>query len=225
MDIKFKVKYLNRKTFGLIIDRDKTICVNVPKNASEEKINKFINKKKSWIYHKLNNKQKFKDISEKEFVSGSSILYMGRNYNLDVNSYNHEGIKFNGMFLLSTKEKNNVNKLFKEWFIRKANEKIMPLVEENAKTLGVSYNIAGIKELKYRWGSCTPKNNLYFNWRLVKAPLSVVNYVIIHELAHLIEPNHTKRFWNIIKSQQPNYEKAKYWLKENGQILENTFKF
>jgi predicted metal-dependent hydrolase len=224
MDINFKVKYSNRRTFGLVIDRDKTIYVNAPNGVKKEKINNFIDKKRSWIYHKLNNKQKFRDISEKEFVSGSSILYLGRNYNLDVNTYKHEGIKFNGKFLLSTKEKNNVNNLFKEWFIQKANEKIIPLVEENAKKLGVNYNLAKIKEIKYCWGSCTPKNNLYFNWRLIKAPLSVINYVIMHELTHLIESNHTKRFWNIIKSQQPNYEKAKYWLKENGQILENTFK-
>ena len=224
MDINFKVKYSNRRTLGLVIDRDKTIYVNAPNGVKKEKINKFIDKKKSWIYHKLNNKQKFRDLSEKEFVSGSSILYMGRNYNLDVNTYKHKGIKFNGKFLLSTKEKNNVNHLFKEWFIQKANEKIIFLVEENAKKLGVKYNLSGIKELKYRWGSCTPKNNLYFNWRLIKAPLSVINYVIMHELTHLIEPNHTKRFWSIIKSQQPNYEKAKYWLKENGQILEDTFK-
>jgi predicted metal-dependent hydrolase len=224
MDINFKVQYSNRKTLGLVIGRDKSICVNAPNGVSKEKIDNFINNKKSWIYQKLGNKKKYQDISEKEFVSGSSILYLGRNYNLDVNSYKHKNIKFNGKFLLSRSESNNVNELFKEWFIKKANEKIIPLVEDNAKNLGVVYNKADIKELRYRWGSCTPKNNLYFNWRLIKAPLSVVNYVIIHELAHIIEPNHTKRFWSIIKSQMPNYEKARYWLEENGQILEIPFR-
>lgn len=72
-----------------------------------------------------------------------------------------------------------------------------PRVPPVAHALGVSYNQAKINSSKYRWGSCTPKNNLNFNWRLIKAPMFVINYVIVHELAHLLEPNHTPRFWNI----------------------------
>lgn len=223
MEVDFEVQYTNRKTFSLVIDRDKSIFVKAPIGASNEKISNFVNKKKKWIYQKINNKQKYKNIPEKEFVSGSSILYVGRNYNLDIDDYKHKGIKFNGKFLLSRKAKNNANLLFKEWFIDKCKEKIVPLVEFHANNLGVNYNQVHIKDLKYRWGSCTSKNNLSFNWRLIKAPLSVINYVIIHELTHLIEANHTKKFWNIIKTQMPKYENSRNWLKDNGQILEIDF--
>ena len=97
---------------------------------------------------------------------------------------------------------------------------IIPKVRFYANNLGVTYNKIMISDLKYRWGSCTPKDNLNFNWRLIKAPMFVIEYVIVHELAHLLEGNHTPEFWNIVKVQVPNYEKAKEWLKENGEMLE-----
>lgn len=77
--------------------------------------------------------------------------------------------------------------------------------------------------MKYRWGSCTPNGNLLFNWRIIKAPLYVVEYVIVHELAHLIKHNHSVDFWNIVSVQLPNFDKAKEWLKLNGGILEIDF--
>ena len=75
---------------------------------------------------------------------------------------------------------------------------------------------------RYRWGSCTVNNNLTFNWRLIKAPMTVIDYVVVHELAHLIEANHTPRFWNIVRAQIVNMDKAKQWLKEHGQFLEQA---
>lgn len=80
-----------------------------------------------------------------------------------------------------------------------------------------------VSELKYRWGSCTPNDSLNFNWKLIKAPMSVIDYVIVHELAHLMKQNHTARFWNIAQAQAPGYVKAKEWLKEHGDILESDF--
>ncbi len=80
-----------------------------------------------------------------------------------------------------------------------------------------------VSDLKYRWGSCTPKDNLNFNWKLIKAPMLVIDYVIVHELAHFLEHNHTSTFWNIVNTQVPYHFKAKRWLKEHGEILENNF--
>ena len=102
-------------------------------------------------------------------------------------------------------------------------EKITPKVRYHAKNMGVEYNKVLISDLKYRWGSCTPKDNLNFNWRLIKAPMFVIDYVIVHELAHLMESNHTAQFWNIIEAHLPGSQKAKDWLKEHGAILEESF--
>ena len=84
-------------------------------------------------------------------------------------------------------------------------------------------NNINILDIKYRWGSCTPKDNIHFNWRLIKAPITVIEYIIVHELTHLLESNHTQEFWNRVSAQLPNYDKAKQWLKENGHELETDF--
>ncbi len=80
--------------------------------------------------------------------------------------------------------------------IKKALEKILPREEKHAANLRVRYNKVSSSELKYRWGSCTPKENINFNWKLIKAPMFVIDYVVVHELAHFLESNHTPRFWN-----------------------------
>ena len=101
-----------------------------------------------------------------------------------------------------------------------AEQKILPRVKQQARQLGVTYRSAEVSEGRYRWGSCTPNNKLSFNWRLIKAPMSVIDYVIIHELTHLIEPNHTPRFWSIVRAQHPATDNAKLWLREHGELLE-----
>jgi predicted metal-dependent hydrolase len=79
----------------------------------------------------------------------------------------------------------------------------------------------GKMDNRYRWGSCTVNSNVNFNWRLIKAPIFVIDYVVLHELAHLLETNHTARFWSIVRANTANMEKAKAWLKEHGQVLED----
>jgi predicted metal-dependent hydrolase len=101
--------------------------------------------------------------------------------------------------------------LLRDWYIKKAEEKLTPQARLYAKHMGVRYNNILISDLKYRWGSCTPKNNLNFNWRLIKAPMRVTEYVVVHELAHLLEPNHTADFWAVVRSQLPDYLKSKEW--------------
>ena len=85
------------------------------------------------------------------------------------------------------------------------------------KVIDVQSNIV---DNRFRWGSCTTKDHVNFNWRLIKAPMFVIDYVIVHELAHFLEANHTPRFWNIVRAKAPLSEKAKAWLKEHGQLLE-----
>lgn len=128
-----------------------------------------------------------------------------------------DGITFQGKFLLSQENLPQGKAILEQWYKQKAKEKITPLVERYARQLGVECNDILISDLKYRWGSCTLKGNLNFNWRLIKAPQFVINYVVIHELAHLIELNHSEHFWNIVKVQMPNYLETKEWLKGNGE--------
>jgi hypothetical protein len=219
MTLTYTTKFSQkRKTLGLVVERDKSVVVLAPAGTKVAAIELFVEKKKYWLYEKINHSPKFgAPQPETPFVSGKAIPYLGKNYKLDVAKTPMDGITFHGKFLLSEENLPQGKAILEQWYKQKAKEKITPLVERYARQLGVEYNKILISDLKYRWGSCTLKGNLNFNWRLIKAPQFVINYVVIHELAHLIELNHSDRFWNIVKVQMPNYLEAKEWLKGNGE--------
>ena len=224
MKLDYKIQYSNRKTLNISVERDRSIIVRAPENLSTERIDEIVQSKRNWIKDKINHVQKYPvDFKAKEFVSGESLLYLGRNYQLLVVEEVFEGVRFNQSFSISKSNQKNANQLFKEWYLAKALEKIEPLAKKYAANLGVKYNECKTSEMRYRWASCTPKNNILFNWRIIKSPMFVLEYLVAHELAHLIEQNHTPEFWNIVSIQVPNYEKAKKWLKEKGQLLEIDF--
>lgn len=220
----YEVKYSNRKTLNITVERDRSIIVRAPKNLSVERIQEIVESKRQWILEKLNHAQKYPlNYSPKEFVSGETLMYLGKNYQLLVDKKEFEGVKFNQRFTISKTNQKNANSLFKQWYMERSLFKIKPLARKYAESLGVKYNECKVSEMKYRWASCTPKNNIIFNWRIIKAPLYVVEYLIAHELVHLIENNHTAKFWHILSIQIPNYQKAKDWLKINGHLLEMDF--
>ena len=224
MQFQYEVRYSRRKTLNIAVERDRKIVVRAPEYLSSAKIERIVQSRSRWIQEKLNHAQKYPVVSEtKEFVSGETLMYLGINYQLLVVDDDVKGIAFDQRFRISRKNQSNANALFKQWYLKQGLEKIKPLAKEFAASLGVTYRECKTSEMKYRWGSCTPNNNIIFNWRIIKAPPYVVKYLVAHELVHLIENNHTPRFWNILSIQVPNYQRAKDWLKKNGHLLEIDF--
>lgn len=200
------------------------MVVRAPLNTSKEVIDREISKRKYLLFQKINHPQKYQTPKpRKEFVSGESLLYLGKQYKLEVVQDEMDGILFDSKFYISRVDQDKAEQLFKDWYFKQAEVKIIPKVRFHANNLGVKYKIIKVMDLKYRWGSCTPKDNINFNWRLIKAPVYVIDYIIVHELTHLLESNHTPEFWNIVSIQLPHYEKAKDWLKDNGHLLETEF--
>ena len=175
-------------------------------------------------FSKLNHPQKYQAEPHppgKELVSGESALYLGRNYRIELVDSDSNEVTFDHKFLIPRSRNTQRKEVLREWYIDRAKAKILPRVTRQARELGVTYGKAKIVDNRYRWGSCTVKDNVNFNWRLIKAPMNVIDYVIAHELAHLLEGNHTPRFWSIVRTQTTTMDKAKTWLKEHGQILES----
>ncbi|MCT7964999.1 M48 family metallopeptidase [Laspinema sp. D1] len=214
-----------RKKLTITVERDRSIIVKAPTGTGLDKIQAIIESRKQWLYEKTRHIQKYRPPLHppgKELVNGESLLYLGQNYRLEVvDTVDHISL-VNNCFLVPKNQSKRRGEIFREWYINQAKLVILPRARHYAECLGVSYNQAKITDSKYRWGSCTPKNNVTFNWRLVKAPMFVINYVVIHELTHFLEPNHTPRFWGIIRSQTPHMEKARNWLKVNGSLLDAT---
>ena len=216
-------KSVKRRKLTITIERDRKVVVHAPEGLSDEKIRQVVESKRRWIHEKTGHSQKYQTLPHppgKELVSGESALYLGRQYRIEVVKNGLAGIQFSHRFLIPASQGKKRQEVLREWYINRAKEKIVQQVKLHARRLGV--DIAGVKivDSRYRWGSCTLKNNVNFNWRLIKAPMFVIDYVIVHELSHLIEANHTPRFWNIVSAQTPTMDKAKVWLKEHGQLLE-----
>lgn len=224
MEINYQIIYSDRKTITITVERDCSIIVHAPDGTDPEKVNAVVDSKRLWLYDKLKHPQKYStNDSRKEFVSGETIPYLGRNYRLEIEKGGDEGIRFVGKFVVTGASAERSAKLFRDWYVQRAKEIIEPRVRRHSRNLGVTYNKVMVSDLKYRWGSCTPNNNLNFNWRLIKCPMFVIDYVIVHELAHFLEQNHTPHFWNIVRAQVQEFSKAKLWLKEHGEILEYHF--
>jgi hypothetical protein len=224
MEIKYEVKYSDRKTISITVERNRSVIVRAPFNTTSEIINSIIEKKKFLLHKKINSSNKFPIPKPyKEFVSGESIMYLGHLYKLEISKEDFEGIRFENNFSISSLNRSKANQFLKDFYYEQANEILIPRIKRFADSLGVLHNKISVADSKYRWGSCTPKGNLNFNWRIIKAPINVIDYIIVHELTHLLETNHTADFWNIISVQLPNYRKAKDWLKENGNLLDIDF--
>ena len=224
MDISYSVKRSSKRTkITITVERDRMVVVRAPNNASDEAIARIVEAKRHWIYAKTGHGQKYENRPHppgKELVNGESALYFGRSYRIEIVNDETESIRFDQRFLVPASCACHKMGAMREWYIARAKERILPRVVKQARELGVSFGRARIVDSRYRWGSCTVRDNINLNWRLIKAPMFVVNYVIAHELAHLLEPNHTPRFWNIVKTQVPTMDRARGWLREHGQILE-----
>lgn len=212
-----------RRKFTIAVERDRSVVVHAPAGATDETIRRVVDSKRHWILEKLRHPQKYRDLPHppgKEMVNGEAALYLGRQYRIELVPEGLDAVKFNQRFLVPASKLAERKTALRDWYIARANEKILPRVSRFAHSLGVEFQRARIVDNRYRWGSCTVKDSVNFNWRLIKAPVFVIDYVIAHELAHLIEANHTPRFWNVVRAQVSRMDQARIWLREHGQVLE-----
>ena len=223
MEIVVKIEKIirsKRKTISLQITDKATLIIKAPYEVSEQTIKDIIAKHAKWINKKreeiLSRDPKF---IKKEFVNGEGFLYLGKHYKLTIVDKQAEPLVFKNGFFLSKAYLPIAREVFVNWYRERAYEKISERVEWYAKKRGFKYNKINITNAQKRWGSCSAKGNLNFSWRLIMAPLCVIDYVVVHELVHLEEMNHSKSFWNKVKMLMPNYEKYKNWLKKNGHLL------
>lgn len=155
--------------------------------------------------------------------SGSRICVEGRGLSLDIRQGAQVSLRIEGdscvLCLKDAQDEGAVRQAIRQGLSRLALERIREKLELYAPKLGVNYGRVAIRDQRSRWGSCSAKHNLNFNWKLIMAPPQVLEYVVIHELCHLIEFNHSARFWRLVEGQMPEYEAWKKWLKVHGGEL------
>jgi predicted metal-dependent hydrolase len=216
--VDIAIKKSKRKTVSIFVERDGSVSALVPSNLDDEEIASILKAKEYQIHRNL---AQWLQLNERhvtrEYVNGQSFLYLGRNYRLKLVDDKLGELKFSkGYFLLSKDELSNAEQYFIDFYRNKLKEKIKSLIIRYKEQLGVSPNDIKVMELKNRWASCSAKGNINFHWKCAMAPMDVLQYIIVHELAHLIHLNHTKEFWNEVDKVLPKYEEQMNWLKLNG---------
>jgi predicted metal-dependent hydrolase len=199
------------------------IYIKVPFFLSQKKIEQLIRKKKNWIKKQLLNKSKTKDLKIKEYVNNENFLYLGKKYKLKLIINKKYSVNItNDYLVISVKNELNTTKIksfFKKWLLERSADFFKEQTYYFAKNNNLNVNSVKIREYKARWGSCSNKGDISFNWRLIMAPPKIIEYVIIHELMHLKVHNHSPKYWKHVNSLYPNVKDAKEWLMHNGQTL------
>ena len=212
-----------RRTAGLhIVGTD--LQVRVPEDLGDERVAAILQQKRSWIRSKVAELKRVPPHRTKELVSGESFPYLGRNYRLKVQEGHQVGVCLSGGYLRATirpteqgeRQALRIQQYLQNWYRLRALERLQDKTNRYSEQIGVSPAGISVRNFKSRWGSCDKKGEVVFNWNIIKAPHSIVDYVVIHELCHLIHPNHSKDFWQVVGRFDTDYPEHRQWLKEKG---------
>ena len=224
--LRVEVLRSKRKTSVLHIVGDE-LQIRVPNRVRDRKIVEILETKERWIRNKVIQLQNQRITNKREFISGESFSLFGRNLYLKVLEGGKVGTQLIDDYLITTVRTSEIGDLRKsriktyleKWYIHEAYQKLEEKVMRYSKIIRVSPREIKVRNYKTRWGSCDNKGRLTFNFHLIKAPHEIVDYVVIHELCHMIQPNHSKFFWNEVARFDPSFKNHKKWLKLNGADL------
>jgi len=214
----------NAKHIRLEVRSETGLTVVIPNSYDARYIPDLLEAKREWILSKLAKYGQFPSHKiENELKSGDTLPYLGRDLEV-VKRQNHGSgdsvrLERNKLIVVLRAENGRLDLVLEQWYRMQAAELIREKAEKAGARLGLTYNRVIIRGQKTRWGSCSHKGNLSFNWKLIMAPEPVIDYVIIHELAHLKEMNHTKRFWRLVAEHCPRWREHKKWLKDHETEL------
>lgn len=220
--IDFRLEYSDRRTLGITVTPDLDVLVKAPMDTAVEVIKERLRKKAPWIIRQLSFFLSFQPRqTDRKYIGGETHLYLGKQYRLKVMSYelgvmSVDSVKLKGQFLeVYTRDNSKVKDLVEMWYFAKAKEKFhqlaQPLFESFIKRNDIentNYNLS-LRQMPTRWGSCTAKGRIILNPELIKAPRACIEYVIVHELCHLIHHDHTQKFLDLQTREMPEWEKWK----------------
>ena len=200
------------------------LTIVIPGSYNIEELPDLLRKKSRWILGKLAEYGKVHPLAaEKKLKNGDSIPYLGRHLKVVEQYKPGKAVSVRlekNRLLVNLGSRNGHLNLIMEWWYRQQAEKLIKKrADELCSLLGVTYSRLSIRRAKTRWGSCSRKGNLNFNWKLLMVPEPVMDYVIIHELAHLKEMNHSKNFWKLVDKHCPQWRKHRRWLKDQEAEL------
>ncbi len=231
LPFKYTIKKSKNRNFttSIQISSEHGVLVRAPHFVPLSQIEAFLYQKKDWVLTQL---AKLEQVTspKKKYCDGEIHLYFGESFPLKITRsltnkkaklsllYNSFEALVPSSFSLG-KTSLELRHLFTKWYLKQGKKVITQKVNHFCQLLNVSYQRITLKRVSSIWGSCSRRNNLNFNRKLIQAPHKIVDYVVIHEVCHLIHRHHRKTFWNLVKSLDPDYKDHVKWLKQNSHLL------
>ena len=223
--IRYVIKRSPRARYvRLEVKSDTGLTVVIPKTYRADRVAALLTRKSDWILSKLADHAELEQYRLREEVhSGDTIPYLGRDLEVVVLQA-HEGVErvemVDGRLLLGSETlRSSFGSLLERWYRKQADEVIRKRADELCARLGLSYSRLSVRRARTRWGSCSCKGNLNFNWGLMMMPEQVIDYVIVHELTHLTEMNHARNFWALVADRCPRWREHRRWIREHEALL------
>ncbi len=220
-DIKipeYRVIRSKRKTLSLIVTSEAKLLVRSPLGLSEKQVREFVALKNEWIVRKMASARKNLPY-EKSYDEGEPVLYLGERYPLSYVEAQPQIIDLQDKIYVAQNYRNRIKEVLLAWYTVQGYKVIQERVRHFSKNLSLVPDDVKITKARRRWGSCSSKGSLCFSWRLMMAPLPVIDYVVIHEMVHLKIRDHSRRFWQSIENYLPGYRDKRKWLKDNEKFM------
>ena len=218
--VLYTLQYVDRDTLAITVRPDKSVIVKAPTGTGLDVIRDKLAKRGRWVLKQINYFDKFHPIQPpRQYVSGETHCYLGRKYRLRIRRCGGEEVKLSGKFFLVNtmfpKDHGHVKLLMLDWYATHAKAFLdlriqkhsRELMEWRSKTINIKYGL-----MKTRWGACLGDSTVKINIELIKTPLPCIDYVIVHELCHLIHPNHDKQFYKLLAKSMPDWQDRKHQL-------------
>jgi predicted metal-dependent hydrolase len=219
---KFQITRSNRQSISLQISHNGELIVKAPYLVPKFVIERFITTKRDWIHTHMDLATKYNPKNKSTVTVGDEYSFLGKEYLIQTGS---------GKEITLTQTLNipkflmfRANVELTQWYISQAKNIITDRVKYQNTIMKTDYRRITYSDTISKWGSCGADNSLQFNWRLVMAPLVVIDYVVVHELAHTKEKNHGRKFWDIVSRYKPAYRQYVKWLKTNSYKLHSVLK-
>lgn len=223
-DLRIEVRRSpRRRTVDLIVDRFGELVINVPDALPARDVEAIVRKKQEWIYSKLGQKEIILRPGEpKEYVTGEGFHYLGKKYRLKLfdPGTTEQAVSplrlLNGRFWMARSVALDGQNHFIRCYSNQGQKWITSAIDVLQERVGAKPRCVSVRDLKFRWGSCNANGDAYFHWRVMLLPPKVVRYLIVHELIHLHEHNHSPAFYERLARVAPDYREIEAWLKANG---------
>lgn len=226
-EINYQIVRSARSTADIVVERDGRIIVRAPAHLPDERVEDIVEAKRYWIYKTL---AEWRDLNAtrvlREYRNGEGFLYLGRSYRLLLVAEQDEPLQLrNGRFCLRRElvergDGGAAQTVFREYYTARGMERIQERVTYYAPKVGVTPAGLDVRELGYRWASCSSTGELAFHWKCMMAPRTIIDYIVVHELCHLHQRDHTEAFWNEVDKVMPDYRERKEWLRISGAGLD-----